>query len=357
MRFQWLVMMVVLSLFLEYPPVWAQGGKASPVSGNKIATASSVPAAEIPPDAAVITIDGLCDKSVSASTSPASTTQSAGNSSAADVNGDCKTVVTRTQFETVFDALYPTGSSFVRNRFAHLYPETLSFASKARELGLDKDPRFQEKLKYVYLQTLNQFLLSHMQQEANDISDADVGKYYKEHPERFQKVHLLQIFVPKSKEHPQAPGSRAQPKVDAAADEAAMKMVADEVQKKAAAGGDFDKLEEQVYKAANDPDTSPDTDLGDQVSPDTVPEEYQKTVFDLPVGKVSQVMDGSAGWHIFEVVSKRIVPLNEAKQFLQQLRMKDARQSLSNSIKPQYNDAYFAAPTQGDLMKKSAGQQ
>ena len=49
-------------------------------------------------------------------------------------------MVTREQFEDLIHAISPKGDPQMARSFARDYPETLMFARKALDAGLDKDP-------------------------------------------------------------------------------------------------------------------------------------------------------------------------------------------------------------------------
>src|SRR5579863_6471500 len=109
----------------------SSGPSLTPRPGS---TASASPAASetssVAPDAAVITIQGLCEKPGGSSATPS----------------DCKTVITRAEFEKVLDAVSPNMPPAARKQFANRYVAALYFAEKAHELGLDQGPVFDEKM-------------------------------------------------------------------------------------------------------------------------------------------------------------------------------------------------------------------
>ena len=125
----------------------------------------------------------------------------------------------------------------------------LLYARKARELGLDKEPAVQEEMRFASLQALSAALSRRFKAQAEEISDAEVEKIYKERPEKFEQVQLERIYIPKQKQHAPDPDLKAA-KPDPVADEAEMKAVSEKIQKEAVAGGDFQKLEDEAYQAA-----------------------------------------------------------------------------------------------------------
>jgi parvulin-like peptidyl-prolyl isomerase len=233
-----------------------------------------------------------------------------------------------------------------RRRFARDYSELLLFSHQARQLGLDKDPDSQEFLQYKYSQALQVLVTNYLQSKANEVSDAEVEQYYKDHPQRFQEIGLARIFVP-LRESQNSGADNEGPIEHTAADREAMQAVATKVQREAAAGGDFDKLEGEAYKAAHvTQEEPPETDLGDKWTVDNLPPEHRDLITRMQPGEVSGLIVHPFGWQIFKVTAKRMVPLNEAKPVFQSLRMRDAMQALKTSIDPQLNDAYFGEPAE-----------
>ena len=334
---------------------------------NESAT-SPTSVSKVAPNATIITINGLCNYSTSSAetatsskasaASPQSTPKASTDAHSAPVTAaDCKTIVTREQFEGVVNAINPKAGIEKRRRFARDYAQLLLFDRTARQLGLDKAPDFQEFLQFKYSQALEAVLTNYMQSEANEISDADVEKYYKEHPERFEEIALLRIFVP-VREGAQARADPDNvPDVASPADRAAMQETAEKIQREAAAGGDFAKLEAEAYKAAQVTlEEPPEVDLGDKWTIDNLPSEHKERVSKMRPGDVSPLIVHPLGWQIFKVTAKRKVPLSEAKPWLQSLRMKDAMQSLKKSIDPQLNEAYFNDPASPQPAQEGAAE-
>jgi hypothetical protein len=359
MRYRWLVWSLLFFLLLGRHPQAQDLPGGLPAEDKKTATLQ--PESQVPPDAAVITIEGLCDSrflpgpnsaptanaaksdTASMAANPESTDKPSAKSDAA-----CKTVITRGQFENLVAALNPHMVPEARVHLAEHYPEMLVYGQEIREMGVEKDPIFAERIKFNYLQLLGRILLQYLQEKANDVTDAEVETYYKEHPEKFRRLDLMRIYILNHKVYPDSakpPGPDSPPrparsKEVLAADEAAMRAEAEKIRKEALAGGDFGRLQARAYKFAQDPDDTPDIKLG-KMTPDEIPAEYEKAIFDLSVGQISELIADANGWHIFKVLSKETVPLSEAKPIVQRLRMRDSTASLKALIKTQLNEDYF----------------
>ncbi|HLK34164.1 MAG TPA: peptidylprolyl isomerase [Terriglobales bacterium] len=295
----------------------------------------------MPGSATVITIKGLCDN-------PANTGNT-GNS----LNKDCQTLISREEFEQVLAAFDAPATPAAKHQLADAYPRMLLFYRQGKEWGLDKTPRFQEQMKLAAMQLMAKNLIGEMRKRAAQISDSDVQQYYKDHAAKFEQVEILRISVPVNKAH--WGESAADPsKVDTKSDEAAMKAVAAHIRDEAIAGADFTKLQSEALKAAGVPDNGrPVTPT--KVTRDEIPQTDQK-VFDLKPGEVSQPLPGPGKYTIYKVVSKEMMPLSEAeKQIRSELeheRMEQAFTSLTKSVKPELNEAYFGPPEKSDNSSK-----
>jgi len=307
----------------------------------------------VPPDAPVIRIEGLCSGAPSSSKpgtsskttgSPDSNThasQASNPTKSAPTNPGCETVVTRAQYEKLAGVVAAKQEPPATAQLAHFYATQMVYAEKARELGLDKQPRFEEVLKFTYLQVLARAFTNEMQQKANAKADAEFDQYFKQHPEEFELASVLQISVPKQKlqPDPDQAGATPAPKVDNAPEPAALKAEADKIRVRAVAGEDFEKLETEVYTFAGDPDSAPDTDMGANTRAELG--QFGNDIFALQPGQVSQVLPGTEAWHIFKLVSKETMSPEDGKKRIAAKFMKETMESVNRAVTPQFNDAYF----------------
>jgi hypothetical protein len=316
-----------------------QAPATSPQSGEQEEEGPPAPAsaAKVPYTAAVITVNGLCD-TAHAAAKPTTAKTAAGNG--------CKTVITRAQFEKITQSLNPDMSMGVKRQLAQAYPRLLLLAQKAQEQGLDKQPNFQEVMKFARLQLLAQGFTRRVQQNAGNISEADVEKYYKENSGQFEQLDLQRILIPKSKQHPPEAGGTAQPAKDNSEDVAAMKDVADKLHARAVSGEDFDKLQKEAFVAAGIPSSSPNVNLT-KVRRRDLPVNH-RNISDLPAGKISDVISDPGMFYIYKVVSKQMMSISQAnaeiRNSIQAQRIEDSLESLVHSIKPEMNEAYFGPP-------------
>jgi hypothetical protein len=333
--------------------------QSSQPSGAPYNTNAPVSTSSVAGDAPVITIDSLCGDvpwsiatPVPASTSAAS--PNPGNAGPQGKDANCKTVITRAAFEKLAGAVTPGNPPQANLQLAHFYSEQLVLAHRAHQLGLDNDPAFKDFVNYRDLEVLFQAMNKRLQQQAENMPEAEFEKYYAEHPKEFEQVELLRLAVPKRKQQSSEPASPAA-EGDPAADEAGMKAEADKLRTQAIAGGDFEKLQDEAYTFANADESPLDPAMG-KVTRARVGQ-LQKLVFDeLQPGQVSELISLGDEWLIFKVVSKGIMPRDEAKADILQHRMKEAWDSLRNSAKPKFNDDYFKASANAGGHEMSAAE-
>src|SRR6202040_2280332 len=155
MRFQYLVCLLLAGL------AYGQAApSATPPAATPSAATDKAPEIKVGPDDAVITLKGFC----------ADATQ----------QGDaCKTVISRAQFEKLAESLQPGMSPAIRRQLAAAYSRILRMSAVAEKRGLDKQPKFEEKMNYARMQVLSGELSSTLQEEAGKVTDGDIDDYYK----------------------------------------------------------------------------------------------------------------------------------------------------------------------------------
>lgn len=304
------------------PPPQATPAKPSAPTVSKSApVVSSVSPESIAPSTPVITVAGICDKDGS----PAS---------------NCNTIITREQFERLAQVVQPGMDVAGRQRLAALYSQLLVFANAAQQRGLDKTADAQQALHFAHLQALSQVLARKVQAETSKVSSDDVQKYYHERPQQFEEATLLRLYVPRN-----AQGEGKPIKEEDA--QAEIKKLRD----RAVLGESFESLQKQAY-----------ADLG--VLGNLPPTELKKVrreglssataaVFDLQLATFSQPISEPNGLYVFEMTSKRMLPLQEATpeivSKLQNQRLQQALGEISASSKVTFNGGYF-----GDAVKATS---
>ena len=344
MRMKWLVCVLLVSL------AWGQAARSAPPPQPAPAPSTSQPApadtsASVPNDAAVLTITGVCD--------------SHQKPPAASATADCKTIITKAEFETLVNALAPNATPQMKKQLASVLPGLMAMSNQAKERGIDQTEQYTKTLEYVKMQLLSNQLQRKLQEEAADISDADVEKYYKDNPDAFEQYNLDRIFVPRSKQveaqaaddddkERKLTAEQKKAKEDAEQakkqeNEKAMTELAEKLRTRAAAGEDTTKLQKEAFEAAGMKIEAPTVNLP-SVRRNGLPQ-AQTVVFDLKPGEVSQVISDGGGHYIYKMNSKAMMPLDQAKTEihtrLQKDRMREKTDKLNASFSSVSNEAYF----------------
>ena len=312
--------------------------------------------ASVPATAAVITINGVCPaQPKTTAAAKGATAKPVADSKTA--SADCKTVITKAEFEKLAAALAPNTSPQQKKQLAGVLPRVIAMSTEAKKEGLDKTPQYDETVKFVRMQVLTNQLQRKIQEEAADIPPAEIEKFYKEHPDQFEQYNVDRIFVPRTKqveaeandandeklteEQKKAKEAAEKAKTDEA--EQAMTKLADELHTKAAGGEDMTKLQKEAFDAAGMKIESPTVNLP-SVRRTGLPPAHA-AIFDLKPGEVSQVISDSGGHYIYKMNSKTEMPLdqarNEIKGKMQNDRMREKMDKLNNSYKVDTNEAYF----------------
>jgi parvulin-like peptidyl-prolyl isomerase len=305
-------------------------------------------ASTIGPNDPVITVRGLCDPATGSKT---------GKSASSRTAADCKTVITRAQFESLANALQPEMAPTMKKKLAELYPTMIVMAHTARKRGYDKSPQFKELMQFSHLQVLSMQLNRAVQKQADNVPAADIEKYYKENSAGFEQLSLQRIFVPKGK-----PPQIANDKTNTAAatqpaksDEDAAKKEAESLETRAAAGEDFDKLQKEAYDFAGIASPGPGSRV-EVFASELLPS--QRAILDLKPGEVSHVFAESNGFYIYKFLAKEQKPLDDKvrediKSKLAHQRFQSTMDQLHKSFVTTLSDAYFgtdpaqAGPTHG----------
>jgi hypothetical protein len=351
-------------------------GQAAPPPAQPAAPQSTAPAkpapppdksAEVLPNAAVITVVGVCParpKTAAKATTPKPASMT--KTSAAD----CKTVITKAEFEKLANGIAPNITPQLKRQLANVLPRLIAMSDEAKKKGLDQTPQYAETVKFAKMQILSQQLQRKIQEDAAKVPPADVEDYYKKNPEAFEQFDLDRLFVPRTKqEEPEAKDAKEEQEKEAKltdeekkkkedeeqakteANEQEMTKLAETLRAQAAAGEDFVKLQKEAFDAAGMKIESPTVNLP-KVRRTGLPPSHA-AVFDLKQGDISQVISDNGGHYIYKVVSKEELPFDQVKEEihnrLQGERSKDMMEKVNNSFHPELNEAYFGPMPPGGI--------
>lgn len=353
---------------------WGQAQQGAPppgqpgrpnMGGPRAAAGLPDSAESVPATAAVLTITGVCKPQ------PRPAAAKAGAAAAKPVAktapADCKTVITRAEFEKLVDSISPRPNPQLKRQLASAYPGILAFAQAAQKQGLDKTARFETEMKFVRLQILGKELRDQISEKAANVSDEDVDSYYQAHLATYQEFNVDRVFVPHfrpaapeaklelkdekegkdtkaEKDEKLTPEQQQKAKADTEQEE---EKLAESLRTQAAAGEDFAKLEKEAYDGAGMKMEAPPVNLP-KVRRNGLPP-GQLAVFDLKEGEVSQVISDPGGHYIYKVKAIVQMPLddqlkNEIHGMLQGQRQREEMEKYQKSYTVQTNDEYFGPP-------------
>lgn len=329
------------------PAPQTSAGQGSSAAKSMEGAPQEAEAPKVAPDAPVITIKGLCDQS--AAKAPAL---------------ECRTVVTRAEFEKIVEAVQPNMPARVRRQFATRYANALAMSIKAEEMGLDKGPDYEERMRLARIQVLSGELNKAMQDKASQITDKEIEDYYKNNPDRFEQVETNRIYVPKTQQPPAEEDkgkklSEEEQQKRTQASEQTMKNEADKLRARAAAGEDFTKLEEEAFQVAGLKSSPPNTSMG-KIRRNMLPAS-QASIMELKAGEVSAVIADQSGYFIYKLVSRETMPLDQAREeikgTLRSQRLQDEMKAVQESATPTLDEAYFGPemPPRGPMPPGAPG--
>lgn len=281
------------------------------------------------PDTPVITIQGLCEKSGGNGATPT----------------DCKTVITRSDFEKVAPANLPGPQ---KKRVADQYIQALILAEKAHESGADHSPEFEKQMAFLRLRALATAGYQDLQKQASNVSDSEVEDYYKQHIADYKAINFDKLYVPKQKSLETSAQKPNDPELQKKreASEVEMKAEADKLRARAAAGEDFAKLQQAAYDFAGIKQAPQSTHMENQRKSSVLPADA--SIFDLKKGDVSEVFNDPAGFMVYKVTDTKDLPVatvhDEIARTLQAEKLKAAMDGLQNSVKTTLDESYFASP-------------
>lgn len=326
MRTRWLISLPLLTSLVVCAQSKPATGPTSttPPARTQAAPTASVPAGEqanaqsVSDSTPVITINGVCEKQTSAPS-------------------DCKTQVTKAQFENMLKAVMPPSASAatlppaLKRERANQMAQLFTVADAAEKSGIQNTPQGQELLKIARMQALAQAYVRDLQQKSKP-TDAEIEAYYKSNLDKYDQGTFNQLFVPRSKAVGEKP-----------ADEAADKARAEKFRERAVAGEPFDKLEKEAIEGT-DLKTPPPTEV--VLQKENLPP-IRQSIFSLKPGEVSALIPESSGFLIYKMQSNTPVPLEKVKsnieQRLAQQKFQSTVEALVKSGTPVLNDAYFGS--------------
>lgn len=376
MRKSWLVCV------LSVAAAWGQAAPAAPApapqgpvpGGPRPPAAVPDTSASVPANAAVITVKGVCPAPAKPAAAKGATVKpTSATTTAKTPAADCKTVITKAEFEKLAEALSPNVTPQLKKQLASALGPSIALSGIAKKQGLDKSNQYAETLKFYRMQILTTELRRKIQDDAAKVPESEIEAYYKDHGDSYQQFSLDRLFVPRNKQvqpdvkekededkdkdkdekltdeqkKQKEEAKEAEEKAKTEKGEEEMTKLAETLRERAAAGEDFTTLQKEAFEAAGMKIQSPTVTLP-KVRRTGLPPAHA-AVFDLKAGEVSQVINDSGGHYIYKVDTKEQLTLDQVKQeiqtTLQNQRAKKMMDDVNNSFQVETNEAYFGPPT------------
>lgn len=321
---------------LAQAPGAGTGGQSAPASPGSPTPAAApqqqiLPPANLPPDAVVITIHGVCSDN------------KASESAKAD---SCVTTITQEKFNRIVAGVGSVNLNPVAARaFAQNYVQVLTLAAAAEKAGVEKDPLFQELLAVMRSRALADIYRRSMVQRYSNPTSEEIEAYYKQNLDKYERLQIDRVFVPNS--NATLPKKQQEDFVRKA------QQVAAEMRDRAARGEDVGELQSEAYNKLG-LISPPKTDLGIKSKNFFAPALGQK-IWALKTGEVSALEPEQAGFSFYKVRARNAIPLASLKAGLvQELSEKNAQaaiQQVIGSVHSELNEQFFNPHSTGQLPK------
>ena len=283
---------------------------------------------EVPRETPVVTLQGVCDQSHIG-------------------KQPCKTVVTRAQIDTLSDDVAPGAPSAARRTFALSYARLLAASAAAERQHIEKDPavaaELQDQMKLTRIRVLANNFYRQLEERAANVPASEIQKYYADHKVNFESGEVRRLLIPRA-----AITKGSKP---LALDASDVKNRVDELVKRAAAGEDFDQLQQDAYILFGIEAKPPATKVIMVRRINLRPEEAK--IFDLKVGETSQMINSPDGFVILKLESKQSVPIESAqgeiRPILQRERKAQELQNAAKDVTAEFNLDYLGVSTQPEL--------
>lgn len=316
---------VLTTCVLALVSVWAHSQYPGPPKPASPATTTPQPFvsnSEVPPDAVVITIHGVCPQ----------------GKADAPVNPDsCTTTITRQQFESMLEVMNVANQNYppaALRSIAESYAQLMMLAEAGKKAGLDHDPRFAEMMEIARVRTMAQMYRHSLDEKFSTPPQEEIDAYYKENIGNYEQLKVDRVFIPLA--DPRKPQERA-------AFQQKARQKAEELRERAAKGEDMQSLQEEAYKSLGLA-SPPKADQGAKRK-NNYPPALEKEIFALKPAEVTKVETDLSGFSFYKVRSREAIPLEYVKaeitRSLYQKNMQAAMKAANSNVYSELNDKFF----------------
>jgi hypothetical protein len=212
-------------------------------------------------------------------------------------------------------------------------------------MGLDKAAHYNDLMDFMKMRVLSQELMSSVQEKAKPTA-AELQKYYQGNQSKYEDLSVKRVFIPRNRPA-EAAGKGTAPK---APTDAELQATGDKARARLVAGESFEKVQKDVYQAAGFKTPPPPTSMPN-LRRDSI-SGSQQALFEIKKGEISKVMVEQTGAYIYQVESKIVTPFDQVKPEIEaQLtneRMRQQMETMTGSIRPEVNQAYFQSLAAAD---------
>lgn len=286
-------------------------------------------AVDLPANAPVITVQGLCP----AVTHPAT-------NAAVPSTKECKTIITKEQFAELLKAFNPNNQPVTaaeERKLAESYVDILVYSEAGKSAGVDKTPNFDEVMRVLRLRTLADLYLAQLAEQYKNPSDQELQSYYEANKGKYETFKISRIYIPKNNPDAQAPLEQKQGYPSRASQEA------NDIQERATKGEPMDQLQKAGYTALGITANPPSVEMN-ATRPGALPPRLQQEVNSHNAGDVFR-LDDVSGYLIYRVEKKEPAPLDSVKKELTQeiyrTKVNDKMKELKAPVHVQLDEGYF----------------
>ena len=292
----------------------------------------------VPPNAAVLTLHGVCPKDFAPPKTGSVKESPAKDSSAKD--SSCQTVITKEQFYSMLSGMSITAQittpAAMRN-FAEGYSQLLALANEGEKNGAENDPRFQELMRIARIRALADSYRHSLDEKYGNPSQQEIEAYYNENISKYDSFKVERIIVP-SINPSRTPAARAE-------NDKKIQRLASDIRERAAQGEETQKLQDEVYKTLALP-SPPKTDLG-MKRRGVLPVAIEKDLLALKPGQVTKLETEMSGFNIYKLRSRDTIPLEYVKaeitRDLHQKNLEIALKAVTGNVHPELNEQFFGS--------------
>jgi peptidyl-prolyl cis-trans isomerase C len=254
--------------------------------------------------------------------------------------------IRKSDFETAVKSLPAEYQSYAlgpgKRQFADDYLRMKLLAAEGMKSGVDKNPDVVKQLDLLKENLVAQEELKRLENSIT-VSDTDLKKAYEGNKKDYEQIKARHILIAFK-------GSPAAQKAKKELTDAEAKAKAEALRSEIVSGKA--KFEDVAKKESDDSESGKNGgELGTFGRGQMVPE-FEEAAFSAKIGDVTPVVKTQFGYHIIRVDEHVSTPFEQVKptleKTLKQKKLRDTLDAMKDSVKPTYDETYFAPPPQAE---------